>query len=144
MGSGTDSLFERLSRQRQRTRGIGLPAHGPSTPAGPSLEHEHDETERPMTDKLKSGERLPDVTVPQLGGGELRLGVPVDDHDWQMVVVYRGKHCPICKTYLAELERVAPEFERMGSASSPYPVIRKIVPAASQTRSAYRSRLVTT
>lgn len=67
-----------------------------------------------MTDKPKSGERLPEITVPQLGGGELRLGVPVDDHDWQMVVVYRGKHCPICKTYLAELERTAPDFAKAG------------------------------
>ncbi len=64
--------------------------------------------------KLKSGERLPEIAVPLLGGGELRLGVPVDDHDWQMVVVYRGKHCPICKTYLAELERMAPEFAKAG------------------------------
>ena len=67
-----------------------------------------------MTNKPKSGERFPEITVPQLGGGEIRLGVPVDDHDWQMVVVYRGKHCPICKTYLAELERTAPEFAKAG------------------------------
>ncbi|WP_372921302.1 redoxin domain-containing protein [Roseovarius sp.] len=67
-----------------------------------------------MTDKLKSGEGLPDITVPKLGGGEMRLGVPVDDHDWQMVVVYRGAHCPICKTYLGELERVAPDFATAG------------------------------
>lgn len=70
--------------------------------------------ETAMTNKLKSGERLPDITVPQLDGGDLRLGVPSDDHDWQMVVVYRGKHCPICKTYLAELERLAPEFAMTG------------------------------
>jgi peroxiredoxin len=67
-----------------------------------------------MTNQLKSGERLPEVTVPHLGGGDLRLGRPVDDHPWQMVVVYRGKHCPICKTYLAELERMAPEFAKAG------------------------------
>jgi len=67
-----------------------------------------------MTDKLKSGERLPDVTVPRLEGGEVRLGTPLDDHDWQMVVGYRGKHCPLCKIYLAELERVAPEFAKSG------------------------------
>jgi len=67
-----------------------------------------------MTDKLRPGERLPEITAPRLGGGELRLGKPVDDHDWQMVVVYRGKHCPICKTYLAELERLAPEFAKSG------------------------------
>lgn len=67
-----------------------------------------------MTDKLKSGERLPEISVSRLGGGDLTLGKPADDHDWQMVVVYRGKHCPICKTYLAELERVAPEFAKAG------------------------------
>lgn len=52
--------------------------------------------------------------MPLLGGGDLRLGVPLDDNDWQMVVVLRGKHCPICKTYLAELERVAPKFASAG------------------------------
>jgi peroxiredoxin len=67
-----------------------------------------------MTDKPKSGKRIPDITLPRLGGGELRLGLPVDEHDWQMVVVYRGKHCPICKTYLAELNRMAPEFAKTG------------------------------
>ncbi|WP_372615382.1 peroxiredoxin-like family protein [Aquicoccus sp.] len=67
-----------------------------------------------MTDKLKSGERLPEISVSLLGDDDLRLGAPVDDHDWQMVVVYRGQHCPICKTYLAELERTAPEFAKAG------------------------------
>ncbi|PIW29230.1 MAG: thioredoxin peroxidase [Rhodobacterales bacterium CG15_BIG_FIL_POST_REV_8_21_14_020_59_13] len=67
-----------------------------------------------MTDKLKSGDRLPDITVPQLGGGKVRLGVPVDDRDWQMVVVYRGAHCPICKTYLGALESLVPEFTKAG------------------------------
>jgi peroxiredoxin len=67
-----------------------------------------------MTEQLKSGEQLPHVSVSRLGGGDLQLGKPVDEHDWQMVVVYRGKHCPICKTYLAELERTAPEFAKTG------------------------------
>lgn len=67
-----------------------------------------------MTEKLEPGERLPDVTLPQLGGGKLHLGTPVDAQDWQLVVVYRGRHCPICKTYLADLERVAPELAEVG------------------------------
>ncbi len=67
-----------------------------------------------MAKKLESGARFPEVTVLRIGGGELRLGNPVDDHDWQMVVVYRGKHCPICKTYLAQLEHTAPEFANAG------------------------------
>lgn len=67
-----------------------------------------------MNKKLNAGERLPEITVPRLGGAELRLGEPVDHHDWQIVVIYRGKHCPICKTYLTELERMAPEFAKSG------------------------------
>lgn len=64
--------------------------------------------------KLPAGERFPAISVPRLHGGELQLGMPVDDHDWQMVVVYRGKHCPICKSYLAELERTASDFAQAG------------------------------
>ncbi len=67
-----------------------------------------------MTEQLKPGERLREVTVSSPGSGHLPIGKPVDDHDWQMVVVYRGKHCPICKTYISELERSAPEFAKAG------------------------------
>lgn len=64
--------------------------------------------------KPEAGKPLPEIVVTRLGGGTLRLGKPADDHDWQMVVVYRGKHCPLCKLYLAELERTAPEFAKVG------------------------------
>lgn len=33
---------------------------------------------------------------------------------FDMIVVYRGLHCPICKTYLGELEAKLPEFEKRG------------------------------
>lgn len=31
-----------------------------------------------MSDKPESGQRLAEISLPQLGGGELRLGTPVD------------------------------------------------------------------
>jgi peroxiredoxin len=31
-----------------------------------------------------------------------------------MVVFYRGLHCPVCRKYLTELDRLAAEFERRG------------------------------
>jgi len=121
------------ARKTARARtGRTIGAMAPGRPVSPSLnertamigggvepglrmtERENRKKEASMTDKLKSGERLPDVTVPQLGGGAMRLGAPVGGHDWSMVVVYRGKHCPICKTYLGELERLAPEFAKAG------------------------------
>jgi hypothetical protein len=45
---------------------------------------------------LSAGHRFPDIAVPRLGGGEIELGVPGPGRDWQMIIVYRGKHCPIC------------------------------------------------
>jgi peroxiredoxin len=32
-----------------------------------------------------------------------------------MVVFYRGLHCPICKGFLTEIERLLPEFEAVGT-----------------------------
>ncbi|RED13016.1 peroxiredoxin-like family protein [Pontivivens insulae] len=67
-----------------------------------------------MAQKLDAGSAFPKMTVPMLGGGELALGTPTGDHDWQMVVVYRGKHCPLCTKYLKELTELLPEFEAQG------------------------------
>lgn len=61
-----------------------------------------------------AGQAFPQLSVPDLQGGMLTLGAPRGDHDWQMVVVYRGLHCPICKTYLGTLEKLAPEFYAIG------------------------------
>lgn len=63
---------------------------------------------------LDAGNAFPKLTVPELRGGMLILGEPQDGRDWQLVVVYRGLHCPICKKYLATLEALAPEFHDIG------------------------------
>lgn len=63
---------------------------------------------------LHAGNRFPDINVPQLGGGQLSLGQPQGANDWQMVVVYRGKHCPMCTTYLTELSHLVPSFNDLG------------------------------
>jgi peroxiredoxin len=63
---------------------------------------------------LDAGNAFPKLTVPELQGGMLTLGAPQGGHDWQLVVVYRGLHCPICKTYLAKLEDLVPEFKKIG------------------------------
>lgn len=60
------------------------------------------------------GDVFPKITVPKLGGGELTLGRPGAGHDWQLVVVYRGKHCPICTRYLSELNAILPDLSKIG------------------------------
>jgi peroxiredoxin len=51
--------------------------------------------------KLQAGVRLPPLSVPKAGGGEIKIG---SNDSWQMVVVYRGKHCPQCRRYLKGLD----------------------------------------
>lgn len=48
---------------------------------------------------LPAGSALPKTGVARLGGSTLTLGTPRGDHDWQLVLVYRGLHCPICKCW---------------------------------------------
>ncbi|MEO9863900.1 MAG: redoxin family protein [Yoonia sp.] len=64
--------------------------------------------------KTPAGSQFPAIEVAKLGGGELTIGVPQKGYDWQMVVVYRGKHCPVCTSYLKELETLLPEFHALG------------------------------
>ena len=56
---------------------------------------------------------VPALNVPLVGGGRFVLGAAPAEH-FDMIVFYRGLHCPICAKYLLELERLAPEFEKRG------------------------------
>ncbi len=64
--------------------------------------------------KLEAGAALPTISVSKLGGGELTLGVPEAPYDWQLVVVYRGKHCPLCTRFLGELNDSLPALNELG------------------------------
>ncbi len=66
-----------------------------------------------MTQALTPGAAFPVTAVPRLGGGEITLGRPATG-DWQLIVVYRGLHCPLCKKYLPTLEAAAPELAAIG------------------------------
>ena len=56
---------------------------------------------------------VPALNIPLVAGGRYVLGaIPAPTFD--LVVFYRGLHCPICAKYLVELERLMPEFEKRG------------------------------
>jgi peroxiredoxin len=56
---------------------------------------------------------VPALNIPLVGGDRYVLGAaPAPTFD--LVVFYRGLHCPICAKYLMELERLMPEFEKRG------------------------------
>ena len=63
------------------------------------------------TTKLHPGQPFVPVTFQRFGGGELRFGAP---GGWQALFVIRGQHCPICKSYLAEIEQRRGAFAELG------------------------------
>ncbi len=62
---------------------------------------------------LMPRQKTPDLEVKMLTGGTWRL-FEQHPHLFTMIVFYRGAHCPICKTYLKDLERHLEEFENRG------------------------------
>lgn len=65
-------------------------------------------------EKLTAGTTFPTMTIPRLGGGSVVLGKPNNGHDWQLIVIYRGKHCPMCTSYLKELDTLVADFNALG------------------------------
>ena len=66
------------------------------------------------TNKLVAGDKFPKINVKTLGGDEITLGIPKNGATWQMVVVYRGKHCPLCTKYLAQIAEMKVAFLEAG------------------------------
>lgn len=56
------------------------------------------------TEKLHPGSPFPTISALLPGGKPVDLKTPLANCDWKIVVVYRGKHCPMCTRYLNQLE----------------------------------------
>lgn len=64
-------------------------------------------------DTIQPGERFPSLTLRNADGGKWTL--PDDcSAKMTMLVVYRGLHCGICKSYLAELGAHLHELQKLG------------------------------
>ena len=61
--------------------------------------------------KLAAGAAFPAIVVPRLGGGEI---APAAGAGWRLLVVYRGRHCPLCKIYLNTLDSLLDDFRATG------------------------------
>ena len=66
------------------------------------------------TPKLQAGDRFPALRVPDASGAVRDLSRPTGGKDWMMVVVYRGRHCPLCTRYLTALEPLVAELAEIG------------------------------
>lgn len=59
------------------------------------------------------GRPAPDLSVETVGGGTWRLADRSPEH-FSLLVFYRGLHCPVCRTYLRDLEGRWDEFRSRG------------------------------
>lgn len=59
----------------------------------------------------RSGGTLPEITLATAGGGSIAFG---GQGRWQMLVVYRGRHCPLCKKYLKTLDALYDQYRESG------------------------------
>lgn len=64
-------------------------------------------------DPLMPREAVPPLDLPLTAGGRFTLGA-TPGAAFDLLVFYRGLHCPICTKYLLELERLEPEFRKRG------------------------------
>lgn len=63
-----------------------------------------------MSSKFQSGGVLPSYRFKSVNGNDFTLGHPKVKGNWQLVFVYRGRHCPICVKYLTRLEELREKF----------------------------------
>lgn len=66
------------------------------------------------TSPLTPGQDFPAIVLPVLGGEPTDISKPTGKHDWKLMLVYRGKHCPLCSMQLAELEQTRGQFSEIG------------------------------
>lgn len=63
--------------------------------------------------ELKPRTAAPSLSLATVDGGQWSLAEQSPEH-FTMIVFYRGLHCPICKIYIRELDRLTGEFEQQG------------------------------
>ena len=63
------------------------------------------------TRKLHPGQTFTPITFARLDGEDYTFGTP---GAWQALFVIRGQHCPICKSYLGEIEKRRDAFAGLG------------------------------
>jgi len=64
------------------------------------------------TSKPNAGQQLPEFTVNTPAGDKLTLGG--NTNGWQLLIVYRGKHCGRCKPYLNQVETMQKRWNDAG------------------------------
>lgn len=64
-----------------------------------------------MTKKPIAGAAIPALPIRTTAGATVDI---VSQPGWRMLVVYRGKHCPLCKKYFKTLDGMLDRFQAAG------------------------------
>lgn len=64
--------------------------------------------------KLQAGDTFPSIEAQDTEGRIRDLSRPRSGCDWMMLVVYRGRHCPMCTRYLNNLEEHIKDLGSIG------------------------------
>ncbi len=62
-----------------------------------------------MSRKMSAGAPFPNLSWSAVGDERV---APATDTGWRLLVVYRGAHCPICKSYLKTLNGMLNDFAK--------------------------------
>lgn len=66
-----------------------------------------------MTHKLIPNQKAPNLSVKTVSGETWTLAEQ-SPQNYTLIVFYRGVHCPICQSYLADLEQKLDQFQKLG------------------------------
>lgn len=61
--------------------------------------------------KFAAGDQFPALSWDAVGGGRVDVA---GEQGWRVLIVYRGKHCPLCKRYFKQLGEMLDEFKAAG------------------------------
>lgn len=64
-----------------------------------------------ISSKFEAGAAFPDFTWQSVVGDAV---TPAAGEGWRLLIVYRGKHCPLCKQYLTTLDGMQDDFAKAG------------------------------
>jgi len=53
---------------------------------------------------MASGTQFPSIVLPVVGSGPQDIGKAQKSGAWKMVIMYRGKFCPLCTMYLKQVQ----------------------------------------
>ncbi|MGO2479601.1 MAG: redoxin domain-containing protein [Pseudoalteromonas sp.] len=67
-----------------------------------------------MNTELKPAMKMPELIVNDIDDNAVDITKRETDLPWKMLVVYRGKHCPLCTKQLNELATMKDDFTTAG------------------------------